>query len=90
MADLLRQLQVARLGGGRRVGQARALEEGHDVLLPEDALELLAQVDEGVGRLGVPDVGQPRLHAPAQVVADHLPHRAPPPVEAAEICVWKR
>ena len=33
-------------------------------------LVLLAQVDEGVGCLGVPDVGQPRLHAQVQVVAD--------------------
>lgn len=33
-------------------------------------LVLLAQVDKGVGCLGVPDVGQPRLHAQVQVVAD--------------------
>jgi hypothetical protein len=40
--------------------------------LPEDTLVLLAQVDEGVGGLGVPDVGQACLAAQAQVVADNL------------------
>ena len=38
------------------------LEEGDDLLLPEDALVLFAQVGEGVGGLAVIDVGQTCLH----------------------------
>jgi len=40
--------------------------------LPEDALVLLLQVDERVGRLRVPDVRLAGLDAQPQVVGDHL------------------
>lgn len=48
------------------------LKEGNDLLLPEDALVLLAQVGEGVAGLAVVDVRQTSLHAQAKVVTDYL------------------
>ena len=69
---LVGQLQIALLDCGCLLGQHHLLEEGDDLLLPEDALVLLLQVDEGVGGLAVPDVRQPCLHSQAQVVANHL------------------
>ena len=52
--------------------RSHLLEEGDDLLLPEDALVLLAQVDKGVGGLAVPDVGEAGLDAEREVVADDL------------------
>jgi hypothetical protein len=72
VGDLSSKFQVAGLCSGGLLGQRHGLEEGDDVFLPENALVLLLQIDKGVGRLGMPDVGLASLHPQQQVVADDL------------------
>ena len=71
-SHLLSQLQVAGLDSLGFLTEGNALEEGNSLLLPEDAVVLLLQVDEGVAGLAVPDVGQSSLHSQPKVVTDHL------------------
>ncbi len=88
--DLVRQLQVALLNSLRAFAQLDLLEEGNDVLLPEDALVLLPQVHKGVGGLAVPDVGQASLHAKVEVIANdlssHLPDQKRCHMMAWQVC----
>lgn len=71
-AHLLSQLQVELLDREAIAREGDLLEEGNNVLLPEDALVLLLEVDKRVGGLAVPDVGQPRLDTQAQMVGNDL------------------
>ena len=71
-AHLLGQAPVALCHRGCRFWKLNILKEGNDVLLPENAMELLLEIDKGVGSLRVPDIGLPCLHAQPQVVADDL------------------
>lgn len=72
LLHLPREVDVALLDCVALLGDGHVLEEGDDVLLPEDALVFLLQVDEGVASLAVPDVWQASLDTQAQVVADDL------------------
>ena len=56
LLHLSREVDVALLDGVAVLGDGHVLEEGDDVLLPEDALVFLLQVNEGVASLAVPDV----------------------------------
>jgi hypothetical protein len=72
LLHLPREVDVALLDRVTLLGDGHVLEEGDDVLLPEDALVFLLQVNEGVASLAVPDVWQASLDTQAQVVADDL------------------
>ena len=72
LLHLPRKVDVALLDRVALLGDGHVLEEGDDVLLPEDALVFLLQVNEGVASLAVPDVWQASLDTQAQVVADDL------------------
>ena len=72
MGYLIGQFEVALLDSLAAFRKLNFLEEGDDVLLPEDALVLLLQVDKGVGGLGMPDVRQPSLDPKVEVVCNHL------------------
>lgn len=76
-AHLLGQVAVAFSHCLGQLWELDSLKEGDDLLLPEDAVKLLLQIDEGVGGLAVPDVGLPCLHTQPQVVADDLQQRMP-------------
>ena len=72
LLHLPREVDVALLDCVALLGDGHVLEEGDDVLLPEDALVFLLQVNKGVASLAVPDVWQASLDTQAQVVADDL------------------
>ena len=72
LLHLPRKVDVALLDRVALLGDGHVLEEGDDVLLPEDALVFLLQVNKGVASLAVPDVWQASLDTQAQVVADDL------------------
>lgn len=68
----LGQFKVALLCCGALLGKDHRLEEGNELLLPEEAVELLFQVHKWVAGLAVPDVGQSRLDPQSQVIAHYL------------------
>jgi hypothetical protein len=48
------------------------LEEGYQLLLPEDAVVFLLQVHKRIACFAVPDVGQASLHTQAKMICNHL------------------